>query len=361
MSLPFGKIIQIISVHISTILWLALFCFFSTPAAFSQYRFDVLNTDTGLPQNSVGSILQTRDGYLWIATLDGLVRYDGARYTVFNKANSKGILSNRFNLLYEDSDGALWVGTEDGGLNRFKDGKFTPYTTKEGMFSNGVFAILEDRRGNFWMSSNQGIHRVRKQQLNDFAEGRVAKIDAVSYGKADGMLSTECNGARQPAGVKTRDGRLWFPTFDGVAVVDPEAAVFNSEPPPVVIDRVVLDRQEMDPRQPIEVRPGKNNLEIHYTALSFIKPEHLQFKYKLEGLDKDWVDAGNRRVAYFPYPAAGSYTFRVQAANSDGVWNETGAAIQVTVIPPFYQTWWFTLLAAASVAGLAALFYRARQ
>src|SRR6185436_10081166 len=145
--------------------------------------------------------------------------------------------------------GVLWIGTYDGGLNRFKDGRFTSYTMKEGMFSNGVFAILEDARGNFWMSSNQGIYRVRKQQLNDFAAGKISRIDSISYGKADGMLSTECNGARQPAAIKTRDGRFWFPTFNGVAVVDPEAVAFNAAPPPVAIEAVTLDREEQDTTQ----------------------------------------------------------------------------------------------------------------
>ncbi|HWP42617.1 MAG TPA: two-component regulator propeller domain-containing protein [Blastocatellia bacterium] len=116
----------------------------------------------------------------------------------------------------------LWIGTYDGGLNRFKDGKFTSYTMEDGLFSNGVFAILEDSRGNFWMSSNQGIYSVSKQQLNDFAERKIERIDSVSYGKADGMLNTECNGGRHPAAIKTGDGRMWFPTFNGVAVVDPE-------------------------------------------------------------------------------------------------------------------------------------------
>jgi len=157
----------------------------------------------------VQPIYEDRQGRIWIGSYGGLAQYVDGHLVFLTERD--GLSSNRVRAIYEDTDGVLWIGTYDGGLNRFKDGRFTRYTMKEGMFSNGVFAILEDAHGNFWMSSNQGIYRVRKQQLNDFADGRVTKIDSVSYGKADGMLSTECNGARHPSAIKTRDGRFWFP------------------------------------------------------------------------------------------------------------------------------------------------------
>jgi len=298
----------------------------------------------------VQPIYEDRRGRIWIGTYGGLAQYVDGRLVFLTEKD--GLSSNRVRAIYEDSDGALWLGTYDGGLNRYRDGKFTSYTTNEGMFSNGVFAILEDRRGNFWMSSNQGIHRVSKQQLNDFADGKITKIRSVSYGRADGMLNIECNGGRHPSAIKTRDGRLWFPTFDGIVVVDPEAVILNDQPPQVVIETIVLDREELDVRLPVEVRPGKDNLEIQYAGLSFIKPEHVQFKYRLEGLDEDWVDAGNRRVAYFPHLPSGKYVFRVIAANSDGVWSTEGAALHISVLPPFWKTWWFGFLVAASLAGV---------
>lgn len=306
----------------------------------------------------VQPIYEDRQGRIWIGSYGGLAQYVDGRLVFYTERD--GLSTNRIRSIYEDSDGVLWIGTYDGGLNRFQDGKFTSYTMKEGMFSNGVFAILEDPRGNFWMSSNQGIYRVRKQQLNDFAEGRIKRIHSVSYGKADGMLNTECNGGRHPAGIKTRDGRLWFPTFNGIAIVDPEAAPFNSVPPPAMIENAILDREELDISQPVEIRPGKNDLEIHYTALSFIKTDHIQFKYKLEGLDRDWVEVGNRREAYYSHLPAGAYTFRVIAANSDGVWNEEGTRLLIKVLPPFYSTWWFLTLSALAVTGAGLLLYRRR-
>jgi len=314
-------------------------------------------TEDGL-RGFVQPIYEDRQGRIWIGSYGGLARYIDDRLVFLTEKD--GLSSNRIRAIYEDSDGVLWVGTYDGGLNRYKDGKFASYTTKEGMFSNGVFAILEDQRANFWMSSNQGIYRVKKQQLNDFADGKISKIDSVSYGMADGMLNTECNGGRHPSAIKTRDGRLWFPTFDGIAVVDPEAVTLNDVPPPLVIEHVMLDREELDVRMPIEVKPGQDNLEIHYAGLSFIKPEHMQFKYKLEGLDANWVDAGNRRVAYFPHLPSGDYVFRVIAANSDGVWNQSGAAIGITVIPPFWRRTWFLAFTILLCAAAVAIIFRAR-
>jgi signal transduction histidine kinase len=265
--------------------------------------------------------------------------------------------------LYEDRDGILWIGSYDGGLGRFKDGRFTRYTTKEGLFDDGVFQILEDGRGVFWMSCNRGIYRVNKHELNEFAAGRIASITSIAYGRSDGMLNLECNGGRWPAGVKTRDGKLWFPTQDGVVVIDPEAIPFNAQPPPVVIESFLLDRAPVAPLnldRPVRIAPGWENFEIQYTALSFINSERLKFRYKLEGLDQDWTDAGKRRTAYYSYVPPGQYVFRVVAANSDGVGNTEGQSLRVIVLPPFYRTWWFIALAAMGSAGLLWFVWRHR-
>jgi signal transduction histidine kinase len=226
-----------------------------------------------------------------------------------------------------------------------------------------VFQILEDARGNFWISCNRGIYRVSKQQLNDFAAGRIQKISSVAYGKQDGMLNFECNGGRQPAGIKTRDGKLWFPTQEGVVVIEPEATPINPLPPPVVIESVALDRAVLpfqNAAAGIEIGPGQANLEINYTGLSYLKSEQMRFRYKLVGQDQDWVDAGTRRAAYYSYLPPGAYAFTVIAANSDGIWNETGASLRVLVTPPFYRTWWFVGLTVLSLAGMIALIYRFR-
>jgi signal transduction histidine kinase/ligand-binding sensor domain-containing protein len=314
------------------------------------------------PEHGLGPFVQPifedSAGRLWIGSYNGLAEMVDERLIFYTERD--GLSSNRIRAIYETSDGVLWIGTYDGGLNRFKDGRFTSYTTKEGLFSNGVFAILEDEQGNFWMSSNQGIYRVSRRQLDDFAEGRISKIDSISYGRADGMLNTECNGARHPAAIKSRDGRMWFPTFEGVAVVDPRAVRFNPTPPPVVIEQVIIDREAINPRMPVEIKPGSGNLEIHYAGLSFIKPGHVRFRYKLEGLDEDWIEADGRRAAYYPHIPPGTYTFRVIAANSDGVWNNLGARIEINVLPPFWKTWWFAALITAIILGAMIAAYRSR-
>jgi signal transduction histidine kinase len=209
------------------------------------------------------------------------------------------------------------------------------------------------------MSSNQGIYRVSRKELEDFAAGRTAMVTSTAFGKSDGMLITECNGGRQPAGIKTRDGKLWFPTQDGVAIIDPEAVPFNSQPPAVVIESAWLQGASVPLDGGLRLSPRQENLEIRYTGLSFIKPEQIRFRYRLEGLDKDWTEAGTRRAAYYPYLPPGHYTFRVIAANSENVWSEQGAAIEIVVLPPFYRTWWFVGLLGFGLAVIGfALFQR---
>ncbi|MCA1849473.1 MAG: histidine kinase, partial [Acidobacteria bacterium] len=157
-----------------------------------------------------------------------------------------------------------------------------------------------------------------------------------------------------------RDGRLLFPTQGGLAVVDPELTGPKVQPPPVVIESLMVDRRPMRFGDRLEISPGQENLEIQYTGLSFIKPDFIRFKYRLEGLDQDWVEAGTRRAAYYSHLAPGDYTFTVTAANSEGVWNTQGASLRIIVHPPFWRTWWFLSLTAAVIAGLAFLAYELR-
>jgi len=306
----------------------------------------------GLPSENVITIHLDRSGNLWAGTYDGLAQFKDGRFISYNaEADSpEGFVR----AIYEDADGVLWCGTYGDGLVRYKGGKFFNYRVEQGLFNNGVFAILEDKRGNFWMSSNRGIHRVRKQELNDFAEGRIPKLNSVSYDEKDGMLNAECNGGRLPAAIKAKDGKFWFPTMGGVAIIDPEADAVNPQPPPVVIETVSVDRKPIEPQQiqsTIELSPGQLQLEINYTALSLLKSAQIKFKYKLEGLENNWTEAGTQRTANYSYLPAGSYTFRVIAANANGVWNNEGASIRVVVRPYFYRTWWFLLLAVAAFTG----------
>ncbi len=335
---------------------------FGTEAAglyrFSNGALSQLTTRDGLPSNNLHAIIEDRDGNIWVGTYGGLVKFAGDSFTVLTTKD--GLAGDRVRSLDEDGDGAIWIGTYDSGLSRYKDGRMTSFTPREGLFNGGVFQILEDGRDNLWLTCNLGIYRVSRRELNDFAEGKVRTITSVPYGKPDGMLNVECNGGTQPAGIRARDGRLWFPTQAGVAVVDPGAVMTNSAPPPVVIESALVDREAKDLRRPLRIEPGQTQLEIHYTGLSFIKPERVRFRYRLAGVDRDWVEAGDRRTAYYSYLPPGTYIFTVVAANSDGVWDTRGRSLQLVVLPPFWRTWWFIALAVLSVAGSAALLYTRR-
>lgn len=316
----------------------------------------------GLPSDDVKAIHESvgRDGksVLWFGTYGGLAKLEDGRFTSFT--SSAGLAGNRVRSIHEDADGTLWIGTYDDGMSRLRDGKFFTYRTEQGLYNNGVFQILEDRHDNFWISCNKGIYRVSRRELNDVAEGRLTRLHSADFGKADGLLNTESNGGRQPAGFVAQDGKLWFPTMGGVAVVEPEAARFNHQPPPVLIESVMLQRKAVSFRDGIRLAPGERDIEIAYTGLSLVKSERVAFRYRLEGLSDDWVEAGTRRMASFPYLEPGTYTFRVVAANSDGVWNSDGAALRIVVEAPFYRTAWFISLVVVAAAATAHQAYRSR-
>jgi len=316
----------------------------------------------GLPGMSVTSFLQTKSGTKWVGTATGLARLEGDHFVSYTTANGLG--GNYIRSLYEDSEGTLWIGTYESGITRFKDGKFATVTTKQGLFSDGVFCILEDDDGWFWMNSNQGIHRTRRRDLNDVADGRKSVVTSASYGPEDGLRNVEGNGGKQPAGLKASDGKLWFPTAGGIAVVDPRKARTATVPPPVLIEEVMIDQSTVIPSAgAVRLEPGRSVINVNYTALAFRGAEGIRFRYRLEGVDVNWTEAGDRRTANFSHIPYGEYTFHVIAANSDGLWNTDGATLRIVVVAPFYRTYWFYTLATLTAALIltSAYFYRVRQ
>jgi signal transduction histidine kinase/ligand-binding sensor domain-containing protein len=311
----------------------------------------------GLASDSpyVQTIFEDHRGTLWIGTANGLARSDRGRFSMLPAAADLNITA-----LHEDALGVLWIGTYDTGLARLDGETFTRYTEKDGLFNNGVFQILEDDQGFLWLSGHLGIYRIKKQDLNDFSTGRISLITSSHFGKGDGLLSVECSSQGQPTGFKARDGKLWFPTTQGLAVVDTKAVRFNRQPPPVVIEELTVDGHATDFHAGVKIKPGQENLEIQYTALSLVKSQQVRFRYRLDGLDPNWINAGARRTAYYSRIPAGTYTFRVIAANSDGIWNLDGARLAVQVLPPFYSTWWFRLLSVLIIAALVYLIWRQR-
>jgi diguanylate cyclase (GGDEF)-like protein len=324
--------------------------------------FTVYGTAQGMPEDAVHFIHQDRDGRVWLATNgSGLAVFrDGAFETYTTR---DGLPTDIVNTLHEDGDGTLWIGTYGGGLVRLRDGRFTSFTTAEGLYDNAIFHILEDGAGNLWMSCNKGVFRVAKRELEELARGELSALHPVAYGVEDGMKSRECNGANQPAGWRGADGRLWFPTIMGVVSIDPARIRTNPVPPPVFVEQVSAGRALLPARDGLAFAPGTESFEFQYGALSLSSPERVRFRYKLEGLDRDWVDVGARRVAYYTRIPPGAYRFVVTAANEDGVWNEQGAAIAFKLTPHFYTTGWFyalCLAAAAALSWAATVVYRRR-
>jgi signal transduction histidine kinase len=207
------------------------------------------------------------------------------------------------------------------------------------------------------MSCSKGVFRVLKKSLDEFDHKRIAAITSIPYGHDDGMESVLC-GTGKPGGWKTRDGELWFPTGKGLVAFDPRILKINRIPPPVYIEDLMADKHSLLTQVsfPLEVRvpPGRGELEFHYTAPSFQRPERIRFRYKLEGIDPEWIEADTRRVAYYNNLSPGRYLFRVVACNSDGVWNDTGASMSILLLPHFWQTWWFRVLAVSAVTAMVA-------
>lgn len=302
-------------------------------------------------------LLEDREGALWAATEQGLLREKDGVWTSFGV--EQGLPSDFVYALHEDRKGTLWIGTA-GGLARYRDGQITAFTKADGLYSSVIFRILEDDHGNLWLSCNKGIFRIEKAELEAFSRGERKFPYSLAFDEADGMESSECNGGSQPAGWKSRDGRLWFPTIKGLVMIDPERLKLTSVAPPVILEKLVVDGNEVPLRSGVVLPPSRRNLEFYYAAPKALSPNKIRFRYQLEGSDPQWVEAGTRRVAYYTHLPAGHYRFRVAASNDQGEWSEEATEFEITLAPFFFKTWWFySCLGLATVLLLAAL-YRSR-
>jgi signal transduction histidine kinase/ligand-binding sensor domain-containing protein len=303
--------------------------------------------------SDVRAITKDKEGAIWFGMLGGgLGCLKDGKLKQFLKRD--GLSSDFVQCLHFESDGTLWIGTFGGGLNRLKQGRFTLINKSQGLPDDVICDIEEDRQGFFWISSHGGIIRVSKAELNLCADGLKKQAYCQSYGMGDGLPTIECSGGLQPAGSQTADGRVWFPTSKGLVVIDPQNVSTNLIPPPVVIERLLVDEQvafEGSRTLPLQVSPGQHRFEFQYTGLSFVDPDKVHFKYRLNSWETEWVDAQKKRVADYNYIPPGKYDFQVMACNNDGIWDQTSAEITFTVLPYFWQTWWFRIL--GGVATLA--------
>jgi signal transduction histidine kinase/streptogramin lyase len=330
-------------------------------------KFTSFSSMDGLGSDFIGAIQRdgtppgSLSGSLWIGTSAGLSRMHGGAFT--NYMVAQGLSNNTVTAIAGDTTGTLWLGTNGGGLNRLRPAAQEKAAIHAFPFSSQalpgtIYGILEDRGGNLWLSSKTGIFRVSIARLN--AAGGDSPIEVTAYGTADGMNIRECSGSGHPAAWKLADGSLWFATLDGVSFVDPAHTPENRVPPPVEIEKILVDDRVRNVRGELKIKPGANRLEFQYAGLSFVAPQKVRYRYQLEGFDRGWIEAGSRRAAFYTNLPPGSYRFRVLAANNDGVWNTAGASVGLRLLPHFYQTWWFYSALALALLALGYLIYRWR-
>jgi signal transduction histidine kinase/ligand-binding sensor domain-containing protein len=323
-------------------------------------RFVTLTHSDGLGSDLVGALLKSHTSNshdLWVGTLDGLARLRDGHIKTFTKID--GLSGDTITALAEDPHGALWIGTKGAGLNALTATGFISLHRND--LPQTIDSILQDDRGNLWLGSSRGIIRVSTAALLKCRSLSTCDPHPVSYGRADGMPTEEAVGVGHPAAWRTPEGVLWFATRKGVAVTDPTHLAENLVPPPVVIERFTVDGVDM-PLTSTEqhIAPGHTSFAFEYAGLSYVAPAKVRYRYLLEGFDQRWTEAGSRHIAYYTNLPPRHYRFRVQAANNDGIWNETGAQIVFNVRPPFYRRLWFLPLVLGLSAVVAFLLYRLR-
>lgn len=314
----------------------------------------------GLPSSRMTSMVQQPDGTLWIGFYGaGLGRLKAGAFTLYGKA--QGLKSGTIRALLLDAEGTVWVGTEGGGLSRLREGRWDTFTAAQGVAQDTIVQLLEDDAGYLWLGTHRGIYRIARHELNNLAAGRTSRVESRLFDRSDGMDSAQCIGAFG-AGLKTRSGSLWFSTDRGIAVINPKEQMEEVTPPLVHVEELLVDNRLWhgratrsgssriggDPAEPLRIPPGRRQVEFHYTGLNLSAPERVRFRYRLEGLDSDWVEAGTRRVANYGYVPPGNYRFRVMAHGGNGVWSEADGSVALVVPRRYWQTWWFRVAVLAA-------------
>ena len=312
----------------------------------------------GLGSDLVGAMARDGHGDLWVATLAGLSRLKSRQFTTFTTAD--GLPSNVITALMTTDDDFLVIGTQDHGIAIWDTEKSRkPLGPIQG--NQSIHAMEEDERRHLWLATANGLTRCDRG-----GSGIIRIIGAancIGFGVVDGLRSRETATNSHPSAWRSRDGLLWFATPKGLVAVDPAHFPVNTVPPPVTIERLTVDDQfqPLSSGNPsLKIAAGHVHFEFDYAALSFVAPQKVRYRYMLEGFDHGWTRAGARRTAYYTNIPPGRYTFRVQAANNDGLWNTQGAVLTFELRPRFYQTIWFYLLLAAAAVALIVFLLRRR-
>lgn len=336
-------------------LWLGL----SSPDLVQRWRdgrFETFAMPEGI--RVIRAMAEDTVGNLWVGSSKGLLVRIRDGVVTDETARTTGKPSS-IRCLRASPDGALWIGYADDGVGWLKNGHFSRVTTDDGLPDNNISQILTDDAGWLWFAGDHGIFKVRQTALEELALEHTGRAHFIRYGRSEGLSSAEANFGDTPGGQRTTDGRLWLPLRTALAVVDPRQSREDTQPPPVLLKRVLVDDRVVatyggtvpvagaadlgSPGATLQLQPGHFRLTFEFAALIFRAPENAQFRYRIENFDHDWIEAGAQRSATYSRLPAGSYRFHVQACNSDGVWNEAGAALAFTVAPFAWQTWWFRL------------------
>ncbi len=316
----------------------------------------VFGTEDGVASSPVRTLAEAPDGTIWSGADDGtLYRCEPTRVQAFQPKDVLG--PHPIWSLYVDPEGTVWAGTFRGGLLRFRNGQFVRFTAEQGVPMDVITQITEDDQGRLWLGTHQGICCVEKSALEACADGKADAVDVIK--QLNGLPTLHCSDGYQPACWRSDDGRLWFATAKGVVSVDPDKLPASSLPPPVVIEELMVDGQTVPlDNEKIIVQPGHKQFEFRFTALNFDAPDQSRFRYRVIGLDNNWVEADTRRVADYGNLSPNHYRFQVIACNSDGVWNRTGASVDFVVLPHFYERRWFLILMGVMVLTSVAVVVR---
>ena len=310
----------------------------------------ILGTSGNTTLPAVRALAETPAGTIWAGADDGtLYLCDPAQLIPFRPKDA--LADQSIYSLLADEDGTIWAGTFRGGLLRFKDGVFTRFTAKQGLPVDVISQILEDKHGRLWLGTHQGIYCVAKSALNALADGHSGTLNYVNYGRRDGLAAVECSEGYQPACWHGADGKLWFTTVrGGVVWVNPDELTAKSAPPPVIIEELNVDGELMTPEKGrVIIPPGHKQYDFRFTALNFEAGDKARFRYRVEGLDAEWLDLDTRREVQLRNLAPHAYRFHVIACNHEGVWNNEGATLEFTVQPFIYQTLGFKIIAWSSL------------
>jgi signal transduction histidine kinase len=321
---------------------------------------------------TIRAMAQDAGGTIWMGSARGdLLRVQGDEVVRQQIPETDAALSIR--CLTPTDDGALWIGYERLGVGWFKNGSYHRLSMEQGLFDDYISQIVPDGKGWLWFGSDHGIFKVRQEDFYAVAEGKLRKVESVHYGQGDGVANLQANFGYAPGSVRTHDGRIWIPTRSGLAMINPAQPSRVMPAPPVVLQQVIVDERTVaryeDIASPnldegvldlkntnclLHLPPQYRQLDIQFTTLSFAGLDNIRFCYRLDGFDQDWQDAGTERRARYSRLPAGNYRFEVMASNGEGGWTRSGPVLAITVLPYFWQKWWFIALAVLLSLGIVA-------